>query len=107
MFVVNRIAWSTYPPATSLYRSSPGRIGRPAASAEVQPFGRSALLVSSQVAPDPARQVPLTSRVFQVSYNRQVLLSTMIACLSPGEFRPPSILVSAPSGYPTWSLSLE
>ena len=48
------MAWSTVPAATSSYRSRPGRIGSPAASAEVQPRGRRALLRRSHVAPDPA-----------------------------------------------------
>ena len=65
--VVNRIAWSTLPALTSFQRSRPGRIGSPAASAEVQPSGRSRLLGSDQVAPDPARQRPSRTRVFQVS----------------------------------------
>src|SRR5581483_2260364 len=51
---VMRMAWSTSPAATSSRRSSPGRIGRPAASAEVQPFGRRAPLRRSHTAPDPA-----------------------------------------------------
>ena len=65
--VVNRIAWSTVPDRTSAYRRSPGRIGSPAASADVQPCGRSRLLVSDQVAPEPAVHRPLRDRVDQVS----------------------------------------
>src|SRR5271165_2553086 len=38
---VKRIAWSTLPDSTSLNSRRPGRIGRPAASAEVQVAGRS------------------------------------------------------------------
>ena len=41
-------------PADSPNRTSPGRMARPAASAEVQPSGRRALLVRSKSAPDPA-----------------------------------------------------
>ena len=95
---MKRIAWSTLPATTSSQRSSPGRIGSPAASADVQPAGRSALLVRSHVAPEPACQVLPTLRVSQVSYRRQVAASTTIACMSPPEFAPPSIRVSAPSG---------
>ena len=38
---VNRSAWVISPAATSSQRTSPGRIGSPAASADVQPAGRS------------------------------------------------------------------
>jgi hypothetical protein len=65
--VVKRIAWSTFRFFTSRQRSRPGRIGSPAASADVQPSGRSALLSRRQVAPDPARQRLSRTRVFQVS----------------------------------------
>ncbi len=65
--VVNRIAWSTWPALTSFQRSSPGRIGSPAASAEVQPSGRSLFDFSDQTAPEPATQRPPRTRVFQVS----------------------------------------
>src|SRR6266700_8057989 len=51
---VNLMAWVTEPAWTSSRRSSPGRIGSPAASAEVQPEGRRALDRRSQMAPDPA-----------------------------------------------------
>ena len=40
----------------SSYRASPGRIARPAASADVQPSGRRALLYRSNTAPEPASQ---------------------------------------------------
>jgi hypothetical protein len=56
MFVVNRIAWSTWPAFTSSQRSRPGRIASPAASADVHPDGRSLSDFSDQVAPDPAVQ---------------------------------------------------
>src|SRR5687767_10537830 len=65
--VVKRMAWSMVSSRTSLQRSRPGRIGSPAASAEVQESGRSRLDVSDQTAPDPARQVVPETRVFQVS----------------------------------------
>src|SRR5690242_4014092 len=65
--VVKRMAWSTYPSRTSFQRSSPGRIGRPAASAEVHPLGRSLFDDSDHTAPEPARQVLPETRVSQVS----------------------------------------
>src|SRR5579875_3095797 len=102
---VMRIAWSTYPRFTSSQRSRPGRIGSPAASADVQPAGLSRSLRSDHVAPEPAVQPLLVSRVFHVSYSRQVALSTTMACRSPPALRPPSIFVSGPSGYRTRSLS--
>jgi hypothetical protein len=52
---VKRIAWSTDPARTSDHRSSPGRIGSPAASADVHPAGRRALDRRFHTAPDPAR----------------------------------------------------
>ena len=65
--VVNRIAWFTGPAFTSLQRSRPGRIGSPAASAEVQVSGRSLFDFSDHTAPEPAVHRPPDSRVFQVS----------------------------------------
>ena len=65
--VVKRIAWSTLPSRTSRQRSSPGRIGSPAASVDVQPSGRSRLDPSDQVAPEPADQRPSDSVVLHVS----------------------------------------
>ena len=53
---VKRSAWSIEPAARSSGRARPGRIGRPAASALVQPFGRPLLERRSQIAPDPACQ---------------------------------------------------
>src|ERR1044071_1371033 len=43
-------------PKTSSKRTSPGKIGSPAASAEVQPAGRSALELRSKTAPLSALQ---------------------------------------------------
>jgi hypothetical protein len=52
---VKRSAWSMLPVAASpSQRASPGRIGRPAASAEVQPAGRSLFERRSKIAPEPA-----------------------------------------------------
>ena len=53
---VKRSAWLITPAATSLYRASPGRIGRPAASADVHVLGRSALLLRLNTAPDAQTQ---------------------------------------------------
>jgi hypothetical protein len=58
-WAVNRIAWVIgVPVRTACWIwakfSSPGRIGRPAASAEVQPAGRSALERRFHTAPEPA-----------------------------------------------------
>src|SRR5262245_43780893 len=53
---VTRIAWSMWPDFMSAQVTSPGRIGRPAASADVQPAGRSLLLARSKIAPEPAFQ---------------------------------------------------
>ena len=54
---VTRRAWSIFPG-----RASSGRIGRPAASADVQPAGRSFGLRRFQVAPEPACQRPFSRR---------------------------------------------
>ncbi len=67
MSVVNRMAWSTWRSRTSFQRSRPGRIGSPAASAEVQVSGRRALLRRLQTAPEPACQRPFRFRVAKVS----------------------------------------
>ena len=45
------------PVAASAQRASPGRIGRPAASADVQPAGRSLFERRLQIAPEPADQL--------------------------------------------------
>ena len=51
---VKRMAWSIAPEATSLKLTRPGRMGSPAASAEVNPAGRKAFEFRCQMAPDPA-----------------------------------------------------
>src|SRR2546421_11386529 len=51
---VKRMAWSTWPDWTSSRRSSPGMIGSPAASADVQVAGRRALDRRLNTAPEPA-----------------------------------------------------
>ena len=57
-----RSAWRIAPAATSSWRASPARIGSPAASADVQPAGRSALERRSKTRAAvrvPARALPL------------------------------------------------
>src|SRR5438552_2269104 len=58
---VTRNAWPiSFGPYTSSYRTRPGSIANPAASAEVQPSGRRLLVFISKNAPEPAVQfVPL------------------------------------------------
>ena len=51
---VIRMAWVMAPDCSSSWRTSPGRIGSPAASADVQPAGRRALELRFQMAPAPA-----------------------------------------------------
>src|SRR6266508_448851 len=99
---VNRIAWPIAPALTSSNRTRPGRMGRPAASAEVHPSGRSALDDRSKTAPLPAVGFPWFQSASNSSYSVQVLLFTMIAWRSD----PFSIGVLGPNGYRTRSLSL-
>src|SRR5437588_3706795 len=56
---VNLMACPISPGLTSSYRTRPGRIASPAASALVQPFGRSAFEARLQIAPLPAVGLPL------------------------------------------------
>jgi hypothetical protein len=65
--VVNRTAWFTGPVCTSLQRSRPGRIGSPAASADVQVSVRSLFDFSDHTALEPAVHRPSDSRVRRVS----------------------------------------
>src|SRR2546428_10706989 len=53
-----RKAWLMAPPATSSKRANPTKIGRPAASAEVQVYGRCALIVMSQMDVASSLQFP-------------------------------------------------
>jgi hypothetical protein len=59
---VIRSAWSIRPRRTSSQRASSGMIGKPAASADVQPRGRRRVERSRQVAPEPAVQRPSARR---------------------------------------------
>ena len=54
---VNRMACLMVPAAASSYRTKPGKMGKPAASADVQPSGGRALEDKSKTAPDPACQL--------------------------------------------------
>ena len=56
---VNRNAWrmSSVPLASS-YRINPGKMARPAASADVHPSGRRLSVERSKIAPDPASHRP-------------------------------------------------
>ena len=73
-------------------------MGRPAASADVQPSGRSRFERRSHTAPEPAVHRPSRNRVFHVSYSRQVRASTTMAWRSPSAFHPPSIRVARLNG---------
>src|SRR5689334_18885461 len=80
---VNRSAWEMIPALTSSYRTSPGKIGRPAASAEVQPAGRKVFDDKSKMAPEPACQLPSASAcALNNSYSFQLSRSTTITCAS-------------------------
>ena len=93
---VNRSAWVISPEATSSQRTSPGRIGRPAASALVQPSGRRSFEDRSQIAPEPACQVPLADwRAANSSYSLQPSRSTRSMWAS----EPSSISGKAGIGY--------
>ena len=82
-------------------RSGRARAGwaGPAASALVQPAGRSAFERRSQVAPLPAYHCRSTWRAANSSYSRHSSRSTIRMWRS----EPPSILGVAGIGYPTWS----
>src|SRR5688572_3334395 len=99
---VKRRACLITPRATSSYRARPGRIGNPAASADVQPSGRSVFDVMFQIAPEPARQPVDVLRASYSSYRRQFDLSTTRMCLS----EPFSILTPVGRGYGPLSDSL-
>jgi hypothetical protein len=104
---VKRMTWSISPAATSSYRTRPGRIGRPAASPEVQVSGRIAFDRRSQVAPDPAvhDEPPFCGYALKSSQSRHASRSTTSTCRSPDELGPPSIGASGGIGYGPGSLS--
>src|SRR4051794_17131995 len=70
------------PACTSSNRTNPGRIGSPAASAEVHPSGRSAFERVSHLAPAPAVQPLLDERAWYSSNSVQVPVSKPMACPS-------------------------
>src|SRR4051794_20265404 len=81
---VKRKAWLICPEATSSYRSSPGMIGSPAASADVHPSGRNVLALRSHLAALSTFQLPSGCKdEAYVSYNTQLSLSTTMTCASP------------------------
>src|SRR2546425_679225 len=59
---VKRRAWLMAPLATSSYRARPTNTGSPAASAEVQVYGRCSLIVMSHTADESAFQLPFFCR---------------------------------------------
>ena len=67
---------------TSFQRTSPGRIGRPAASALVHVLGRRWFESRLQVAPEPARQPDAVLRAAKSSKRRQWPRSTISMCAS-------------------------
>ncbi len=91
---VKRIACAIVPAFTSSHRTSPARIGSPAASAEVHVSGRSAFESRSQIAPLPASGSPPFQSAAYSSYSRQVPRCTISACRS----EPPSIGVPESNG---------
>src|SRR5437868_2547148 len=91
---VTRIACPMNPACTSSYRTSPGRIGNPAASAEVQVSGRREFEPSGNAAPLQPLGDPPFHWVPEVSYKVHVSLFTIKAWRS----EPPSIGVEAVSG---------
>src|SRR3954471_8358550 len=98
---VKRSAWWIAPCRASAQRARPGRIGSPAASAEVQVFGRRWFERRLQIAPDPACQLlpPLRGWAAYSSYSLHFARSTTITCLSPSALRPPSIGAFGGIGY--------
>src|SRR5688500_11344920 len=76
-------------------------MGSPAASAEVQPAGRTSLLFRLKTAPEPALQrlPPFSGYAANSSYSIQLSGSTIRTCRSPVALRPPSIGASGGIGY--------
>src|SRR5258708_2864984 len=82
----------------------PGKIGKPAASAEVHPSGRIWFESRLNTAPEPAVQpVPLKLALYS-SYSKQLSLSSAITCLSPEIIPSPSTGASGGMGYGPGSL---
>jgi hypothetical protein len=89
----NRTACSIAPlPTTSSWRTRPGRIGSPAASADVQRAGRTWFFLRSHIAPLSAFQQAFPSgNALKSSYSVQESRSRTITCRSPFDLGPPSI----------------
>ena len=96
---VTRSACLIAPRLTSGYLASSGRIGSPAASAEVHPAGRSLVERRFHVAPEPALHAPGRPSRSNSSYSRHAPLSHSSACRSP----PPSTWTRLGIGYRTRS----
>src|SRR5579872_422168 len=92
----------------SSYRTRPGKIESPAASADVHPAGRSASDVRSKIAPEPAvHDAPApTGFASYISYNFQSSASSTNTWRSPDALAPPSIDAFGGTGYGPGSLSL-
>ena len=84
-----------------------GKIGSPAASADVQPAGRSAFELRSKIAPEPACHdaPPFNGCASYNSYSFHASTSTTSTCRSPSDLGPPSIGALGGIGYGPWSLS--
>src|SRR5262249_5694764 len=80
-------------------------MGRPAASAEVQPAGRSLLECKSKMAPEPAFQPRPWGYAENSSYNFQLSRSMTRTWRSPLDLGPPSMGASFGMGYGPGSLS--
>ena len=80
-------------------------IGRPAASADVHPAGRSAFEFRSKMAPESAVQLEACGNASYSSYRMQLVVSIAIACRSPVELLPPSIGAFSGTAYGPGSLS--
>lgn len=106
-FAVKRIACLISPDTISSYRTKPGRIGKPAASAEVQFAERRRLDFKSKTAPDTAVQDFSFFLAEYSSYNLHVFCSNTRTCLSPSLVSPPSIGALCGIGYGPGSLSFE
>jgi hypothetical protein len=91
---VIRIGWSMRPASTSSRRSRPGKMARPAASADVHPDGRSAFERRSNTAPDPAVGEP----PFQSAANSSDRTHESRSSISAWRSLPPSIGMSGPNG---------
>src|SRR6266540_2499757 len=95
------MAWLIAPDFTSSYRTRPGTMGSPAASADVQVSGRSAFDPRSKMAPLPALGSPACQNARYSSNRTHVSTFTMSAWRS----ELCSMGMSGPNGYGPGSLS--